>query len=95
MVFVGREFSPVVAVQQVVGGGQRHLTPQALVQRRLYLAHNEYATGSGALQERCQKLTLFLQAHVLAFAPARGRRIWRAYFVSMNKAAAQLTGPTP
>jgi hypothetical protein len=38
------------------------------------LADNEYATGSSRLQEGRQKLTLFLQAHVLAFTFAKGRK---------------------
>ena len=38
MTLVGCEFSPVVAVQQVVGGGQSHLASQSFVQRRLDMA---------------------------------------------------------
>ena len=52
MALVGRELSPVVAVQQVVGGGQRYLAPQALVQRRLDLADYEYPTGGGLLDRK-------------------------------------------
>ena len=94
MALIGRELSPIVAVQQVIDRRQSHLTPQSFIQRRLDLADNEYPTESSGFQEGRQKLTLFFQAHVLAFAPARGGRIWRTCNVSMNKAPAQLTGPT-
>lgn len=88
MALVGGELSPVVAVQQVVGGGQRHLTPQALVQRRFDLADNEHATGGRLLQKGGQKLTLFFQTHVLALASTARRRIRGACYLAMHEATA-------
>jgi hypothetical protein len=70
---VGSKLSPVMAVQQVVSRGQRHLAAQALVQRRPDLANDEYPAGSGLLEKRCQELALFLQRHVLPFSPTSSR----------------------
>ena len=94
MALVGRYFSPVVAVQQVVGRCQRHLPSQTFIQCRFDLADYEQPTCGGLYKKGGQKLKLLLQAHVLTFAATHCGGISSASELPVHEASAQLARPT-
>ena len=94
MALIGRELSPVVAVQQVVGRCQCNLPSQAFIQCRFNLTDHEHPTSGSLLKKGGQKLPLISQAHVLTFAPPCSRGVSSTSELPVHEASAQLTRPT-
>ena len=55
MLLVWNQLAPAMTVQQVVGGGQRDLAPQANIHRSFDLADHQDAALLGLLEERGQQ----------------------------------------
>lgn len=62
MLFIGRELSPAVAMQQVVDRGQGHGATQRRLQDRLDLRHHQHPAGTRAIQEGLEHLDLPFRA---------------------------------
>jgi hypothetical protein len=55
-------------MQQVVGGCQRRLPPQSLIQGLLDLVHHQNSAALSFLEKGCQKLRFFIPTHVFPSA---------------------------
>lgn len=74
MTLVGGQLPPSVAMQYVVGCGQRDLASERLLKGGLDRSHHQNAAGLGALQKRGQQLCLSLNGEALASTPTARRR---------------------
>ena len=94
MLLVWNQLAPAMTVQQVVGGGQRDLAPQANIHRSFDLANHQDAARLGLLEERGQKGHFLVARHVLVPAPTfpRPTAIWNA--AGADKACSELADPT-
>jgi hypothetical protein len=57
------KLAPVVPVQQIVGGCQRHITPQSLIQSILYLAYDKNPGLFGFIKKGRKKRFFLFRAH--------------------------------
>ena len=93
MALVGGELSPTMAMQHVVGGGERDLAPERVFERGLDRRDHQNAAGLGTLQKGCQELSLSLNAEALPVATATNRAAAIIQHTTIDESIAQSRGP--